>query len=163
MPFHATAAAASARPNRISTLRNHLLCSVCAAMLLAGSSTMAWAEDPAPQPVPKVSKTVEAGTRLTISEGDRVDEVVINKGGKLNTYSKGIATTVTVNEGGDAEILSQIGTATVAGKDSLLSVTTKGTVCNNGCNRRVCRSGEAPAERARGNRTSAFAQQHESP
>jgi len=97
-------------------------------MLLAGSSTMAWAEDPAPQPVPKVSKTVEAGTRLTISEGDRVDEVVINKGGKLNTYSKGIATTVTVNEGGDAEILSQIGTATVAGKDSLLSVTTKGTV-----------------------------------
>ncbi|MGV2815933.1 hypothetical protein ACNPO7_06765, partial [Phyllobacterium calauticae] len=129
MPFHATAAAASARPNRISTLRNHLLCSVCAAMLLAGSSTMAWAEDPAPQPVPKVSKTVEAGTRLAIREGDRVDEVVVNKDGKLDIYPKGTATTVTVNEGGDAQIYSQIGTATVAGKDSLLRVyNSEGTV-----------------------------------
>ena len=46
MIFHATAAVAPARPNFTFTFRNHLLCSVCTAMLLAGFGGMAWAEDP---------------------------------------------------------------------------------------------------------------------
>jgi outer membrane autotransporter protein len=63
MSFHATAAAASARPNRISTFRNHLLCSVCAAMLLAGSGGMAWADYVPIIPSQEVPATVPAASK----------------------------------------------------------------------------------------------------
>jgi len=60
MIFHATAAVAPARPNFLFTFRNHLLCSVCTAILLAGTGGMARAEIDIPAPPAQSSVAPEA-------------------------------------------------------------------------------------------------------
>ncbi|MGN8024548.1 hypothetical protein ACTJJ7_27970, partial [Phyllobacterium sp. 22229] len=57
MSFHATAAAIPARPNTLSIFRNHLLCSVCAALLVMGSgASCAIAPEPVVDAKPPVQE-----------------------------------------------------------------------------------------------------------